>query len=96
MSQSHSDISPLPNHLFAVCRLHFTIFRSRGAAVAAIVLAAFVVVPIVAVAVSFVRRRYAPGRLAKVVRVDALALKKSESFNLERFWSICAPAGVYK
>ena len=61
---------------------HYPVWRSCGATVAAIVLAAFVVVPIVAVAVSLVPRRYAPVRLAEVFRVDALALQRGR-FDLD-------------
>ena len=63
--------------------LHFPVLCSFGTAVPAIVFTVLVVVSIVTVAVSFVRRRLASGLIAKVVRVDTLALKKSESFDLE-------------
>ena len=62
-------------YLFAVCLDHFATFHSFGTTVAAIVLAAFVVVSIVAIAVALVIRVAARSSwLTNAFRVFALAL----------------------
>ena len=63
------------NDLFAVFRFHFASLNRFGATVAAIVITTFVIVFVVAIAVSFVPRRCASRRLTEVIRVDALALQ---------------------
>jgi len=59
--------------LLAVVLLHFSIFHSFSAAIAAIVATAFVVVLVVAIAVSLVLRQRACRLAALVLWVDALA-----------------------
>ena len=62
--------------LFAVVRLHFPPFHTFRAAVAAIIITSFVVVIVVAVAISFVLFLAARCRwFALVVWVEALALQ---------------------
>ena len=68
--------------LFAVRLDHFATFHSFGATVATIVLAAFVVVSIVAIAIALVKEVSARGWwLTQVLRVDALTLQYS-SFKI--------------
>merc|ERR1711934_689587 len=75
--------------LLAVVLLHFSIFHSFSAAIAAIVATGFVVVLVVAIAVALVLRQRA-GRLALVLWVDALALLAVVFLHLSTFHTFSA------
>ena len=64
-----------PTDLFAVSLLHDAILHSFVATVTAIVLAAFIVILIITIAISLVLTQSARSRrLTKIVWIDALAL----------------------
>ena len=62
----------LTTNLLAILFLHDPAFHSFGAAVAAIVGTPFIVVVIIAIAVSLVLRRPAPNLVVRVVNTHAL------------------------
>ena len=73
----------LSPNLFAVLLVHFSTFYGFGATVATIIITAFVVIFVVAIAVSLVLRRSAcgSGRWTLVIRIAALALQKIKHSN---------------
>ena len=78
--KSHSTLQSFTTDLFTVFLLHHATFHRLVATVAAIVTTAFIVVLVVANTVSPVLGEPAPNRrIAKVVRVDALALTKKRA-----------------
>ena len=73
----HKITLSLITNLFAVILLHHATFHCLVATVAAIVPTSFVVILVVAIAVSFVIEQSARRwRLTEVVRIDTFALQK--------------------